>query len=38
MAQPKTYRTQACRTLSAKDLEAIADQVEHKDYDVEALQ
>ena len=37
MAQPKPYRTPADRTLSAKDLEAIADEVEHKDYDVEVL-
>jgi hypothetical protein len=37
MTKPKTYRTPTGRTLSAKDIDAIATEVEHKDYDVEAL-
>lgn len=37
MTKPKTRRTPTGRTLSAKDIDAIAAEVEHKDYDVEAL-
>jgi hypothetical protein len=37
MTKPKTHRTPTGRTLSAKDIDAIAAEVEHKDYDVEAL-
>ena len=37
MAKPKSYRTPSGRTLSAKDVDAIAAEVEHKDYDVDAL-
>jgi hypothetical protein len=37
MTKPKTYRTKSGRELSAKDVEAIAEEGEHKDDDVEAL-
>jgi predicted transcriptional regulator len=37
MAKPKTYRTKTGRVLSPKDVDAIADEVERKEYDVEAL-
>ena len=37
MSKPKTYRTPGGRTLTDSDLDAIADEVEHKDYDVEEL-
>ena len=37
MSKPKTYRTPGGRTLTDDDLDAIADEVEHKDYDVEDL-
>jgi hypothetical protein len=37
MSTPKTYRTPSGRELSDADVDAIADEVEHKDYDVEEL-
>lgn len=37
MTKPKTYRTKTGRTMSTKDVDAIADEVARKDYDVEAL-
>jgi hypothetical protein len=37
MSTPKTYKTPAGRDLTAADLDAIADEVEHKEYDVERL-
>ena len=37
MSTPKTYRTPAGRDLTDADLDAIADEVEHKDYDVSQL-
>lgn len=37
MSKPKTYRTPGGRTLTDADLDAIADEVEHKDYDVDVL-
>lgn len=37
MAKPKTYRTKTGQVLSPKDVDAIADEVEHKEYDLEAL-
>jgi hypothetical protein len=37
MSKPKTYRTPRGRTLTDEDLDDIADEVEHKDYDVEEL-
>ena len=37
MSKPKTHRTPGGRTLTDDDLDAIADEVEHKDYDVEDL-
>jgi hypothetical protein len=37
MSKPKTYRTPRGRTLTDEDLDVIADEVEHKDYDVEEL-
>ncbi len=37
MAKSKTYRTPGGRTLTDADLDAIAEEVEHKDYDVEEL-
>jgi hypothetical protein len=37
VTKPKTYRTKTGRVLSTKDVDAIADDVERKDYDVEAL-
>ncbi len=37
MAKPKTYTTRSGRKLSDADVDAIADEVATKDYDVEAL-
>lgn len=37
MTTPKTHRTPAGRDLTDRDLDAIADEVEHKDYNVEQL-
>ena len=37
MTAPKTYTTPAGRVLTDADLDAIADEVEHKDYEVEQL-
>jgi predicted transcriptional regulator len=37
MTKPKTYRTRSGRTLSAEDVDAIAEEVERKDHDVDAL-
>lgn len=37
MTQPKTYTTATGRVLTDHDLDAIAEEVEHGDYDVEAL-
>jgi hypothetical protein len=37
MTKSKTYRTKTGQTLSTKDVDAIAEEVEHKDYDIEAL-
>jgi len=37
MTKPKTYTTPAGRVLTDTDLDAIADEVEHTDYDVEQL-
>lgn len=37
MTAPKTYTTPAGRELTDADLDALADEVEHKDYDVEQL-
>jgi hypothetical protein len=37
MTKPKTYRTKTGRVLSTKDVDAIVEEVEHKDYDVDAL-
>lgn len=37
MTKPKPYRTKSGRTLSEQDVDAIADEVEHKEYDVDAL-
>ncbi|MGH9024623.1 MAG: ribbon-helix-helix protein, CopG family, partial [Acidimicrobiia bacterium] len=37
MSKPKTYRTPGGRRLTDADLDAIAEEVEHKDYDVEEL-
>jgi len=37
MSTPKTYRTPAGRDLTDADLDAIAEEVEHKDYDVSQL-
>jgi Arc/MetJ-type ribon-helix-helix transcriptional regulator len=34
---PKTYRTRTGRTLSEEDLDALADEVEHAEYDVDEL-
>jgi hypothetical protein len=38
MTKPKTYRTPGGRNLTDADIDAIADEVEQKDYDVEALE
>lgn len=35
MTTPKTYTTAAGRTLTDNDLDAIAEEVEHAEYDVE---
>jgi hypothetical protein len=35
--EPKTYRTRSGRTLGEEDLDALADEVEHADYDIETL-
>jgi predicted transcriptional regulator len=37
MTKPKTYRTKTGQSLSTKDVDAIADEVASKDYDVDAL-
>ncbi len=37
MSTPKTYKTPAGRELTDDDLDAIADEVEHKEYEVEEL-
>lgn len=37
MAEPKTYTTPAGRALTDGDLDAIAEEVERTDYDVEQL-
>ena len=37
MTKPKTYRTATGRVLTDDDLDAIASEVEHADYDVEDL-
>ena len=37
MTKPKTYTTVAGRVLTDADLDAIAEEVEHADYDVEEL-
>ncbi len=37
MSKPKTYRTPGGQVLTDADLDAIAEEVEHKDYDVEQL-
>lgn len=37
MNEPKTYRTRSGRTLGEEDLDALADEVEHADYDIETL-
>lgn len=37
MNDPKTYRTRTGRTLSEEDLDALADEVEHAEYDVDEL-
>ena len=37
MTQDKKYRTSTGRVLTDNDLDAIADEVEHASYDVEAL-
>ncbi len=38
MTKPKTYRTTTGRVLSTGDVDAIAEDVEPKDYDVDALE
>lgn len=37
MTKPKTYTTATGRVLTDDDLDAIAEEVEHADYDVEEL-
>lgn len=37
MTAPKTYTTASGRVLTGEDLDAIAEEVEHADYDVEQL-
>jgi ribbon-helix-helix CopG family protein len=37
MTDDKTYRTSTGRVLTDRDLDAIADEVEHTSYDIEAL-
>jgi predicted transcriptional regulator len=37
MTKPKTLRTKTGRVLSTKDVDAIAEEVELKDYDVDAI-
>lgn len=37
MSDPKEHRTRSGRTLTDKDIDAIAREVEETDYDVEAL-
>jgi hypothetical protein len=37
MTKPKTYTTPAGRVLTDDDLDAIADEVERADYDIEGL-
>lgn len=37
MTKPKTYTTTTGRVLTDDDLDAIAEEVEHADYDVEEL-
>jgi len=37
MTESKAHRTKSGRTLSRKDVDAIAEEVEHKDYDVAVL-
>jgi hypothetical protein len=37
MTDPKTHRTSSGRTLTDEDIDAIANDVEETDYDVEAL-
>lgn len=37
MSNPKTYTTPAGRQLTDADLDAMAEEVEHKDYNVEEL-
>ncbi|HZJ26453.1 MAG TPA: ribbon-helix-helix protein, CopG family [Acidimicrobiia bacterium] len=37
MSKPKIHRSPAGRELTVEELDAIADEVENKDYDVEAL-
>ena len=37
MTKPKTYTTRAGRVLTDDDLDAIAEEVEHADYDLEEL-
>ena len=37
MSTPKTHKTSAGRELTDADLDAIAEEVEHKEYDVEQL-
>lgn len=37
MTNRKTYRTKSGRMLSDEDVDAIAEEVEHKDYDVDTL-
>lgn len=37
MTKPKAYRTKSGRTLSAEDVDEIAEEVERKGYDVDAL-
>lgn len=38
MSKPKTYTTKTGRVLTDADLDAIAEEVEHTDYDVEELE
>lgn len=37
MSNPKAYKTPAGRVLSESDLDAIADEVEHREYDTDEL-
>ena len=37
MSKPEIYRSPAGRELTVEELDAIALEVEHKDYDIEAL-